>query len=96
MAGYRLYRKAENDLDNLYEYGILAFGVEQADRYYDTLLERLERIADSPDQYPFVDYIRPGYRRSICGVHSIFYHEEADGVAIVRILGRQNLSKAFD
>jgi toxin ParE1/3/4 len=40
--------------------------------------------------YPSVDSIRPGYRRSVCGVDNIFYRlSEDETVEIIAILGRQ-------
>ena len=33
MASYRLSDKADEDLSRLYEYGILHYGQERADRY---------------------------------------------------------------
>lgn len=32
MDGYKPNEKAEMDLDRLYEYGVLSFGLDQADR----------------------------------------------------------------
>lgn len=48
-------------------------------------------LAEQPHLYPAVDHIRPGYRRSVCGVHSIYYRVAEDGIEIVRILKHQNL-----
>ena len=41
-----------------------------------------------------VQHIRKGYRRSVCGVHSIYYRIEEE-VIIVRILGRQEPEEAL-
>lgn len=35
-------------------------------------------------------------RKSVCGSHSIYYKKEKDFVFIVRIIGQQDLTKAFD
>ena len=35
MGSYRLNDAALADLDRIYEYGILTFGLQQADKYYD-------------------------------------------------------------
>ena len=43
-----------------------------------------------PQLWPEVDHIRAGYRRSVYVAHSIYYRVEANGVMIVRVLGRQN------
>ena len=42
-----------------------------------------------------VQHIRKGYRRSVCGVHSIYYRIEEEEVIIVRILGRQAPEEAL-
>jgi toxin ParE1/3/4 len=51
MGAYRLTRKADADLAGLYRYGIQNFGIERADRYFDSLLARLEEIGNSPLQF---------------------------------------------
>jgi toxin ParE1/3/4 len=43
--------------------------------------------------YPAIEDIRAGYRRSVCGVHSIYYHIDEQGVKIMRVLGRQDPEK---
>jgi toxin ParE1/3/4 len=57
----------------LYEYGILHYGQERADRYYNGLVERCEELAENPRLWQAVDHIYPGYRRSVYGRHSIYY-----------------------
>jgi toxin ParE1/3/4 len=90
MAGYRLSEKADEDLGRLYEYGMLHYGQDRADRYYNGLIERFEALAENPRLWPAVDHIHPGYRRSVYGRHSIYYRIEPDAVVIVRILGQQD------
>ena len=65
MASYRLNREALADLDRLYEYGVLTFGLRQADAYFDGIVTRFEEIAEQPELYPAIDRIRQGYRRSV-------------------------------
>jgi toxin ParE1/3/4 len=93
MASYRLSEKADEDLSRLYEYGILHYGQERADRYYNGLIERFEELAENPRLWQAVDHIRPGYRRSVYGHHSIYYRIDPDTIVIVRILGRQDLQQ---
>ncbi len=76
-------------------YGDEKFGVAQSNHYRDMLKRRFAIMAEQPALYPAVDHIRPGYRRSVCGVHSIYYRVENGGVEIIRILGRQDHTKAF-
>jgi toxin ParE1/3/4 len=96
MASYKLNQEAEEDLDRLYEHGILSFGLDQADRYYDGLIRRFSEIADNPRLWQAVDYIRIGYRRSVYASHSIYYRIDGDAVEIMRILGKQDFSKEFE
>src|SRR3546814_17940579 len=90
MASYSLSQLAAEDIRRLYRHGIEKFGLAQADGYLDGLFSRFDAIAESPALYPRVDHIRPGYRRSVYGVHSIYYRAEGTGVEIMRILGRED------
>lgn len=95
MRKYRLAKRAKEDLIAIAQYGDERFGVAQSDRYRDQLKQRFSVLAEQPQLYPAVEHIRPGYHRSVCGAHSIYYRVEADGVEIVRILKHQDLGKAF-
>ncbi len=66
------------------------FGIEQSALYRDKLKQRFLELTEAPLMYPAVDDIREGYRRSVCGVHSIYYRIHADYVEIMRVLGRQS------
>lgn len=90
MAAYKLAEAAEGDLDRIYEYGLEHWGEAAADRYYNALFDRFEEIAERPYSYPAVDHIRAGYRRSVCGVDSIYYRIDNDVVEIMAILGSQD------
>lgn len=46
MAAYSLSEKAVSDLDRIYEYTILNFGLEQARAYLLGLHERFQILAD--------------------------------------------------
>ncbi|MEQ1545407.1 type II toxin-antitoxin system RelE/ParE family toxin [Methyloglobulus sp.] len=93
MASYRLTEAAKEDLWRIYQYGVVQFGEAQADSYFNALFERFGQIADNPMLYPSVDYIRAGYRRSVCGVDSIFYRIMDDTVEIISILSRQDIDR---
>ena len=93
MASYRISEAAKGDLKRIYRRGVLEFGEAQADRYFNALFGRFDVIADHPFRYPAVDDVRAGYRRSVCGVDSIFYRVVGNGVEIMRILGRQDVDE---
>jgi len=42
-----------------------------------------------------VDYIRVGYRRSPCGVDSIYYRIVNNSVEIMNIIGQQDTNTIF-
>jgi toxin ParE1/3/4 len=90
MGIYKLTEDAKDDLLRLYRYGVKEFGETQADLYYDLLIRHFEQIADNPYLYQAVDHIRKGYRRSVCGVDSIFYRVVDDAIEIINILSRQD------
>ena len=89
MRSYRLSNEACSDLIAIARYGDERFGAANSDRYRDQLTSHFELLARQPLLFPAVDHIREGYRRSICGVHSVYYRIADGGVAIMRIIGRQ-------
>ncbi|WP_240222656.1 type II toxin-antitoxin system RelE/ParE family toxin [Rheinheimera hassiensis] len=95
MAQYRLSHSADQDFFDIYIYGAQTFGVKQAEAYTAGMQLRFQEIADTPHLYQAVDSIRPGYRRSVFGVHAIYYRQDSEDVLIVRILRAQNLPTAL-
>jgi toxin ParE1/3/4 len=93
MGTYRLSENAREDLRRIYRRGLREYGEAQADEYYNALFDRFEQIAKQPFLYPAVDDIREGYRRSVCGVDSIYYRIEGETVEIMAIIGRQDLEE---
>jgi len=89
VAKYRLSKAAEADLMGIALFGEENFGVARSDRYRDQLKQRFLTLAEHPLRYPTVNHIRKGYRRSVCGVHSIFYRVDDSVVEIMRILKNQ-------
>lgn len=91
MAKYRLSNDAKDDLIRIHQFGVRQFGESQADKYFNTFFEYFELIARQPFSFEAVDYIKPGYRRCVCGVDSIYYRVNQDVVEIMTIIGRQDL-----
>ncbi|MFT7387873.1 MAG: toxin ParE1/3/4 [Candidatus Endobugula sp.] len=67
--GYRLTNAAQEDMDQLLDQGIDDYGVEAAIDYYGKIEKRFASPVEQP--YPAVNEIRVGYRRAVCGAHSI-------------------------
>lgn len=89
----RLTRLAEQDLNDLYCEGFSSWGEQQADRYYDGLLERFEQICAKTMMYPAVDEIMPGYRRSVYERHSIYFVIKAEHVEIRAVVKHQDVQQ---
>ena len=74
MSKYKLRvtKDAEQDLNDLYSEGFETWGEKQADRYYEGLLARFDRMCVNPMLDRVVDEIRTGYRRSVYEKHLIY------------------------
>lgn len=94
MSNYKLRvtKNAEQDLDDVYSEGFLTWGEKQADRYYDGLLARFDRMCENPMLDRVIDEIRAGYRRSIYEKHSIFFVILEDTVEVRAVVKRQDIT----
>ena len=90
MANYRLSPEAESDLYRIWLYGVRRWGIDAADSYHKALHKRFKSIAANPMQYPAVDHIRDGYRRSVFRNDSIYFRIDGETVKIMAIIGQQN------
>ena len=95
MASFRLTESAKADLGRIYRRGLREFGEQRADEYYRALFDRFDQIAANPQLYPTVDEVRPGVRRSVCGVDSIYYRAGESDVEILVIVGRQDIDNGL-
>lgn len=91
MAKYKLSKVAKEDLIRIHHYGVKKFGMKQADKYFKSFFTHFELIAERPFSFESVDYIKPDYRRCVCGVDSIYFRINGSIVEIMAIIGRQDL-----
>lgn len=89
MASYRLSNKADNDIAEHYEYGILNFGLGQAREYLLGLHQKFQTLAENPLLGRSATEIKADLRRLEYGSHVVFYLPEQDGVLIVRVLRKE-------
>jgi len=92
MAKYRISNQAKEDLIRIHQFGVSKFGMDQADKYFNSFFDYFEFIAQQPFSFKSVDYIKPGYRRCVCGVDTIYYRITDNEVEIMAIVGRQDLT----
>lgn len=93
MSKYRLSNVAKEDLIRIHHYGVKKFGLKQADKYFNAFFDHFEIIAERPYAFEAVDFIKPGYRRRVCGVDSIYYRINQDVIEIMSIIGRQDFNQ---
>ncbi len=92
MAEYRISNAAKEDLIRIHQFGVSTFGMNQADKYFDSFFEYFDIIAQRPFAFESIDYIKKGYRRCVCGSDSIYYRLNNDIVEIMAIIGKQDLN----
>jgi len=82
---YLISGKANQDIENIWLYTYENWSLEQADRYYNLILDEIEFIAKNFESGRPVDYIKKGYRTSLVKSHIIFYKKSRSN--IVEIIG---------
>ena len=92
---YRLSRQAIKDLNNIWLNTFKKWSKEQADHYYDLIINEIRFIADNFFTGKSVEQTRKNYRVTKIKSHLMFYRKvENDTIEIVRILHqRMNIKK---
>ena len=93
MAKYFLTNKAVEDLSKIWDYTYEAWSEDQADKYYELLIDSCKEISENPKigkNYDEIDKNMLGYRTNH---HIIFYRVIAPNeIEVLRILhGRMDL-----
>lgn len=86
MAAYKLSGKASADVDGIYEYTIVNFGIEQARAYMVGLNDCFTTLAENPLQGRSADELASDLRRCEYKSHVVFYREMEHYSLIVRVL----------
>jgi len=84
---YSISEKAAEDIENIWLYTLENWSVEQADRYYNLIMDEIEWVAKNFESGKSMEFIRKGYRASKVKSHVIFYRKsQSDIVEIIRVL----------
>ena len=59
---YIISGKANQDIEKIWLYSYENWSLEQADRYYNLILDEIEFIAENFESGKSVDYIKKGYK----------------------------------
>jgi toxin ParE1/3/4 len=85
---YRISRAAAIDLEGIWLYTCETWSEEQADRYFNLLLDEIEYLSVNPESGKNYSHVRIGYFRSRVKSHFIFYkvNQKRKELEIIRIL----------
>lgn len=86
MAKYKLTNQAVKDLNSIWVYTFDKWSEQQADKYYQSLIDFCQDIADNPKLGKNYDKIRNDIFGLKANKHVIFYRVITDCVEITRIL----------
>ncbi len=85
---YKISQEANRDIENIWLYTYENWSLEQADRYFDLIMDEVEYLAENPESGKDYGHIRKGYFRSRIKSHFIFYkiNDNKQEIQIIRIL----------
>jgi len=96
---YRISKEALIDLEKIWLYTFEIWSKEQADHYFDLLMDEIEYLSENPKSGKDYNEIRKGYFRSRVKSHFIFYkiNLKNEEIEIIRILHQQmDISSRLD
>jgi toxin ParE1/3/4 len=79
-------KKAVADLEEIWLYTVEKWSIEQADRYYNLIVDEINYICKNINAGKSMEHVRKGYRASKVKSHLIFYRVLNDTIEIIRIL----------
>ncbi len=91
MPAYQLSKLARIDLIDIADYTLDTWGLEQTQRYLDSLEAFFNRLVKAPKMGRSCNRIRPGYRGIEHEKHVILYRADGNGIFISRILHQRML-----
>lgn len=87
MAEYTIHEKAIEDLNTIWFYTAENWSVEQANRYYNLIVDEIEYVSDNFLITKDFGHFRENYRFSKVQSHLVFYKKiENKEMEVVRIL----------
>lgn len=88
---YKISKEALNDLEKIWLYTSETWSKEQADYYFDLIINEIEYLSGNPKSGKDYNEIRKEYFRSRVKSHFIFYriNIKNEEIEIIRILHQQ-------
>lgn len=88
MENYELSKLAAGDIDRIYEYGILTFGLSQAQTYLLGLYDLLQMLGDNQFFGRSAENLAPNLRKIEYYADVIYYIPNDKRIYVVRIIGK--------
>ena len=85
----RLSPKARADLDNIWDYTMQKWNVEQAETYLASLGKTMRLIADNPRLGTKIEHVKSGYRKFPAASHLLIYKSTPTAIEVIRILHKR-------
>ncbi len=86
MRRYRLRRKAQRDLAEIWLQTADRWGVDQAEDYVSMIRRRIESLLEYPERGPIYRTAFAEFRKMACGHHRIFYLVTDEMIDVVHIV----------
>ena len=83
---YRFRPEARADLEEAWLYTAGEWGIEQADRYVEAIVARVEAISERPNSGSPISEALMGYRKVRAGHHLAIYRVTKGELIVVRVL----------
>lgn len=97
MLILKLSPQAIKDLELIFEFTLLTWGIEHAEKYQDELHSTMETILINPTMGSLYYFKKGNYRKMNVNRHIIFYRETETECIIIRILHeRMDLETKLD
>jgi len=89
MGDYKLSKKAETDLAELYEFGIHKFGLLQAQKYFLEMHDTFQVLNKNKDLGRDASEYIEDLKRFALKAHKLFYLQTTSGIFILRVLSQR-------
>lgn len=86
MSRYRLSKRAQRDLFDIFIFGIQQFGERQAEAYAASLEHCFSLLGDNPRMGRLAETIAPAVRRHEHRAHIVLYEQSEEGVLILAVV----------
>lgn len=95
--GYQLSTAADHDLEEIFDYTLEEFGLDQAIKYVSEFDPVFEQLVKNPEMGRNRNEIKPGLRSFPRESHIVFYRILGDHIQIVHVfLCSRDIPKFFD